>query len=298
MTVAITAQGMAASPIFVADKQGFFAQNGLSVERSVVSAGGAAVATAVISNSVSLAYANASPILSPSTAKDVLLLATPSVHYPYSLLVAPAIKTVKDLDGKTIGVSAYNGQDDLALTALLEASSVNPSSVKRLAIGGGMPARLAALTAGKVDGSLFGPPYDITVKRQNFTLLSKVYEDVKGPVAQDVVYTSKSYAQAHHAETVGFLKALIQAIRFGKANPEPTKQLIKQWVTVEDDEQLQASYDAYFTHEFESDPTPQPAAIQTNIDNEAKARGEKSSLQPDQVIDASFVKEALAALPR
>jgi ABC-type nitrate/sulfonate/bicarbonate transport system substrate-binding protein len=137
----------------------------------------------------------------------------------------------------------------------------------------------------------------LTVQHQKFSLLSKVYEDVKGAVAQDVVYTSKSYTQAHHAEVVGFLKGLVQAIRFGKANPDPTKALIKQWVKVDDDEQLQASYDAYFTHEFESDPTPQPAAIQTNIDNEAKARGEQSTLKPADVIDPSFIKEALAALP-
>ncbi|MFI5266522.1 MAG: ABC transporter substrate-binding protein [Chloroflexota bacterium] len=296
LTVAITSQGMDVIPLFIADKQGFLNREGLQVERSIVSAG-ATIATGVLSSSIDVGYANASPILSGSTAGNVAILATPSVHYPYSLLVWPSVKTLKDLQGKTVGVSGYNGQDDLALTALLEASNIPPTSVKRLAIGGGMPARLAALQAGKIDGSLFGPPYDLTVQREKFTLLSKVYEEVKQAVAQNVIYTSRSYAQSHHPQMVGLLKAVVEAISFAKDNPEPAKQLINQWVKADDAELLQASYDAYVTHGFERDPSPHPEAIQTNIDNEAAARSEKSTLRPDQVIDASYIKEALAALP-
>jgi NitT/TauT family transport system substrate-binding protein len=295
MTVAITSQGMDVSPLFVADKQGFLAKEGLQVERNIVSAG-ATIAAGIVSGSIDVAYANASPILSPSTAGNVVVLATPSIHYPYSLLVASAIKTPQDLQGKTVAVSGYNGQDDLALTALLQTKGISPSSVKRLAIGGGMPARLAALQAGQVDGSLFGPPYDLTVQRQKFVILSRVYEDVSQPVAQNVVYTDRNYAQAHHQQVVGLLKALVEAIRFGKDNPEPTKQLINQWVKADDNELLQASYDAYFAHGFERDPSPRADAVQTNIDSEAAAKGEKPTLQASLVVDASYMKEALAAL--
>jgi ABC-type nitrate/sulfonate/bicarbonate transport system substrate-binding protein len=296
LSLAITSQGMDVSPIFVAEKQGFLSREGLTVERSVVSAG-ATIATGVFSNSINVGYANASPILSPQTAAGIIVLATPSVHYPYSLLVAPDVKSLKDLQGKTVAVSGYNGQDDLAMTALLEVNNLPANSVKRLAIGGGMPARVAAMQAGQVQGALFGPPYDLTVQKQKFAILSRVYEDVKTPVAQNVIYTSRTFAQSHHQQMVGLLKALVSAIRSGKDNPEPTKELINQWVKADDAEALQASYDAYWAKGFERDPSPQPAAIQTNIDNEAAARNEKPSLKADQVIDASFMKEALAALP-
>ncbi|MFI5265905.1 MAG: hypothetical protein ACHQ7M_00865, partial [Chloroflexota bacterium] len=85
LTVAITSQGMDVIPLFIADKQGFLSREGLQVERSIVSAG-ATIATGVLSSSINVGYANASPILSGSTAGNVAILATPSVHYPYSLL--------------------------------------------------------------------------------------------------------------------------------------------------------------------------------------------------------------------
>jgi ABC-type nitrate/sulfonate/bicarbonate transport system substrate-binding protein len=128
-------------------------------------------------------------------------------------------------------------------------------------------------------------------------VLSHLYDDLKTPVAQDVIYTNRDFAQGHHAQMVGLLKGWVEALRYGKANPDPTKQLINQWVPASDVELLQATYDAYFGHEYEADPTPNSDAIQTNINNEAAARGEKPTLQPSQVIDASYIKEALASLP-
>ncbi|MBV8086823.1 MAG: ABC transporter substrate-binding protein [Chloroflexi bacterium] len=297
ITLAIPSQAMPAFPLFIDEKQGFYQQDGLQVERTVVAAGAPAIATGVISNSINVALSSATPILAPSTVGQVVILATPSVRYPYSVAVKSDIQSLKDLQGKTVGVSAVNGQDDLAFTSLLAAQGLPANAVKKLAIGGGMPARLAAMQAGQIDASMFSPPYDLTVQRQGFTILSHVYDDLKTPVAQDVFYTQRGYAQSHHAQMVGILRAWVEALRWGKANPDQAKALINQWVAAGDDQLTQATYDAYFGHEYEMDPSPSADAVQTNITNEAAARGEQPSLQASQVIDASYMKEALAALP-
>jgi len=296
ITIAITSQAMPGFPLYLGEKQGFYAKEGAPIEHTVVSAGAPAIATGVISGSIPVAMSSVTPILAPSTVGEVIVLATPSIRYPYSVVVKSDVKSIKDLQGKTVGVSAINGQDDLAFTSLLEANGLQANAVQKRMIGGGMPGRLAAMQAGQIDASMFSPPYDITVQRQGFTILSHVYDDLKTPVAQDVVYTKKSYAESHHAQMVGLLKGWVESVRYGKANPEPTKQLINEWVPAGDAELLQATYDAYFGHEYEDDPTPNAEAIQTNINNEAAARGEKPTLQPAQVIDASYMKEALAAL--
>ena len=294
LTIAIQSQSMPTFPLFLAQHQGFLEQEGLAVDWLIVSAA-TNIATAVIDGNVPVALASITPLLSPSAVGDVAVVATPSNHYAYSLVVRPEVKAFSDLPGKVAAVSAASGQDDFALTAVLQANNVQPESVRRLAVGA-MAQRLAAMQSGHIDCTLFTPPYDVIVQRQGLVVLARLYESVRTPVAQDVIYTTRAWAQAHRPQLVGFLRAYVRAIRFGKANPDATKQLINQWVQAADDDLLQSSFQAYFGSEFESDPTPSTAAIQANINQNAQLLGQPATLRPDQVIDSSYIQQALAGL--
>ena len=294
LTVAIPSQSMPTFPLFVARQQGYSAEEGLELDWLIVTAA-TNIATAVITGTVPVALASITPLLSPAAVGDVVVVATPSNHYAYSLVVRPEVKGFSDLPGKVAAVSAPNGLDDLALTAELKANNIPPDSVTRQPVGA-MAQRLAAMQSGLIDVTLFAPPYDVIVQRQGLVVLERLYESLTTLVAQDVIYTTRAWAQAHRSQLVGFLRAYVRSIRFGKANPDATKQLINQWVPAADDELLQSSFQAYFVGEFESDPTPSAPAILANINQNAQLLGNPATLRPEQVIDSSYMQQALAGL--
>jgi ABC-type nitrate/sulfonate/bicarbonate transport system substrate-binding protein len=217
-------------------------------------------------------------------------------RYSYNVVTKPDIKTFADVAGKTFSIGTGPGTNpDFALTAVLEAHGMKADAVKRVT-GGDTATRAAALEGGKVDATLLDPPYDLPVIDKGFNVVSSVTDEVKKPVAGSVLYTTRAYANAHRDQMVAVSKGIIKAIRFGKSNPEETTKLISSWTKIEDRRALERGYDFYFKKMLSDQPIPTAAAVQTSIENSAKARKEETKLKPEDVIDDSFVKQALQQL--
>lgn len=77
-----------------------------------------------------------------------------SVRSPLALVVSPnaaRIRSVKDLPGATVGVSAFGSSGNYFVNLLLAKSGINPKSVKLVATGGGHAVTVAWAEQGRVD---------------------------------------------------------------------------------------------------------------------------------------------------
>jgi NitT/TauT family transport system substrate-binding protein len=77
-----------------------------------------------------------------------------SVRSPLALVVSPKvdrIRTIKDLLGATIGVSAYGSSGNYFVNLLLARHSLDPRAVKLVATGGGHAVTVAWAEQGRVD---------------------------------------------------------------------------------------------------------------------------------------------------
>ncbi|MFI5267864.1 MAG: ABC transporter substrate-binding protein [Chloroflexota bacterium] len=297
MTIAYSSPSLGEFPVYLADQKGYYRDAGLDVKLTYIR-GSAELAAAVLSNNVQVAYTAAEAVLGAAMQGNAqpVILTMADRHYSYNVIAKPEIKTFTELAGKVVSIGSTPGTlPDFALSADLEAHGMALDSVKRV-IGGDTATRAAAVISGKADATLLDPPYDLPVVDKGFRSVSSVYEDVKQPVVGTVFYTTRPYAAAHHDQLVGITKALIRAIRFGRANPDETKKLITGWTKIEDQRSLDRGYQVYFNNIFVDDPSPLPQALQQSIDNEAKARKEQSTLKAADFIDASIVKQALQEL--
>ena len=297
LTIAYSSPSLGELPVFIAAQRGFYRDEGLDVKLTYIR-GSAELAAAVISNNVQVAYTAAEAVLGAAMQGNAqpVILTMADTHYSYNVIAKPEVKTFADLAGKVVSIGSTPGTlPDFALSADLEAHGMALDSVKRI-IGGDTATRAAALISGKVDATLLDPPYDLPVVDKGFHNISAVYEDVKQPVVGTVFYSTRTYANADKDQMLGVTKALIRAIRFGKANQAETEKLMTAWTKIEDQRSLDAGWKVYFQNIFQDDPSPLPAPLQQSIDSEAKARKEQSTLKAQDFIDASYVKQALQQL--
>ena len=146
--------GSSLVPFWIAQEQGIFARNGVDVEliwmQSTLST------TALLAGEVDVIYGTPQSILSVLTSKNPPPLVTiaawgsASEHW---LVVNPAIKSAKDLEGKAIGMSRPRSADHGYTLVILERLGIDPRKVTFLSTGG-QASRATAVEAGTTVGQL------------------------------------------------------------------------------------------------------------------------------------------------
>lgn len=140
---------------FIAQKEGFFRQEGLNVTVKPVVQSIAAI-SAMLSGSVDIIAGGNYVSFFEGEAKGafkirVLVDGTSCGHHTFSVLALAksGIKTPADLAGKTVAVNIPNNIQSLMLNALLNADNVDASKVTYVPVP--FPQMAAALQAGRVD---------------------------------------------------------------------------------------------------------------------------------------------------
>lgn len=204
-------------PVFWAEENGIFEDNGLQVEL-VKSTGGAAALTALQSGDIDLAFTNPfSTLIARSQNIDVRWIATAyettSVEADGTNAMAVAkdsgIATAPDLNGKTIGVNEIGGINEIITTEWLKTNGADAASVKFVALPFNELA--SSVSSGKIDAAQI-PAQNVDPKL-GLTSLADPYVAVgngKGLVFAGYVGTNKNSKDKEESFTA-FQKSLIAA---------------------------------------------------------------------------------------
>jgi NitT/TauT family transport system substrate-binding protein len=123
-------------PVLIAEKNGYFRDEGLSINVTVFP-GGAAAQPALIAGKIDFLHTNTvSLFLARAQGYDLMLVSNNSVSQPKPpdaarLMVKPGspIQSVKDLEGKKVAVNTLNNVVWLAVRALIEKKGGDPRKV-------------------------------------------------------------------------------------------------------------------------------------------------------------------------
>jgi ABC-type nitrate/sulfonate/bicarbonate transport system substrate-binding protein len=166
--------GSSLVPFWIGQEQGIFAKHGIDVELIWMQSN--LSTAALLAGEVDTAFGTPQSLFAVLTAKNPPPLTTiaawgsASEHW---LVVNPAIKTGKDLEGKTIGVSRPRSADHGYTTVILERMAVDPRKITFLSTGG-QGQRAAAVEAGTTMGSSFNRYYTLQLKRKGFRDLARL----------------------------------------------------------------------------------------------------------------------------
>ena len=217
-------------PLTIAEQLGYFKDEGLQVEIPDF-AGGAKALQALVGGSadvVSGAYehtinmqAKNQPIMSV-----VLQGRAPQIVMAVSTKTMPGYKSIADLKGKKIGVTAPGSSTAMMASYVLAKAGLKASDVSFIGVGASSGA-IAAVKSGQVDAIANLDPVITMLQRDN---LIKVVADTRtlkdtqavygGPMPAACLYTPVKFVQDNPGTTQALAKAMVRALRWlQKAGP-------------------------------------------------------------------------------
>lgn len=206
-------QSVFALPILVAERQGYFVQEGLAFSMLPVAGGGEALVRALHDGTADLAHV-ATPFLIQAALKgsDAVAINAEFNNPIYTLVAKPEIKSYADLKGKLIAIAAEKGSITLSIRKLLTSKGLARDDVRTIFVDG-TPDRLKVLMAGEVDAAILGQPQDFTAMRRGFHVLGDSTE-----VVPEYVYTvsavRRGWGNGNKEAVVRFVRAIASALRF------------------------------------------------------------------------------------
>jgi NitT/TauT family transport system substrate-binding protein len=225
---------------YVAQDEGFFSRNGLTVTLVPESTGAQAI-RGVVAGQGFFAAGGTDGLASADAAGGKLVGIWDYGTDDLSIIASQKVSSIKDLAGTTIGVTDKVGPA-YTLPVLALASVGLKANAANYAVLGGRPALVTALASGRIQAAAFHVDDGLTVAKKDPQV--HVIAQMSQVVPQwwyGAVSVDQRYAQANPEVVKAFLTAMIQAQRWMYANASQTIAIGVKY-TKEDPDVVTAAY--------------------------------------------------------
>ena len=210
-------------PTVLAKQLGEFDKAGLAVEL-VDLKGGSDALKAVLGGSADVVSGYFDHCVNLAARKQELQAFVVYDRYPgLVLVVSPShngeIKSIEDLAGKKVGVSAPGSSTDFFLKYLLKKNGLDPSSAAVIGVGLGATA-VAAMEQGQIDAAVMLDP-SVTVLQGNHSDL-RILSDTRtqkdtlstfgGEYPGGALYSTTAWVNSHEKEVQGLTNAIVSTL--------------------------------------------------------------------------------------
>jgi NitT/TauT family transport system substrate-binding protein len=275
------------APLFVGVDEGFFKNNGLDV--SLLQIGGPQEIPAVLSGDTQFATVGATELANADQKGSNLVMVATIVDLPFFWLYANAkYKTVPDLAGQTIGITAAGSSTDSAARLFLSHFNVL-DRVKIAPAGGTQPSILAAMTQGGIAGGILSPPVSDQAAKEGFISLTDGVS-LGIPMNTAGLVLPRAYINDHLDVVKRYLKSYQQGWTFigNPANQAEVIKVLAKW-TKSDAATVGPGYQAALKiWSTTKTPTVNPQAITNllNLNDDPAIRAVKA----ESLIDNSLLQ--------
>jgi NitT/TauT family transport system substrate-binding protein len=272
--------------LYVCQDEGIFAKHGLNVELTLLQTS-AQLLGAMASDSVQVAGGDGSAIAAGALQdQDLKMVELKLPVYFTEMWGKPNIKSIGDLKGKTVAVTAAGSVTDNATRIMLAdkglTKDVNVTNFASLS------AAMAAAKNGSVDAIVTAPPQAASMRNSGW---AKVTDMTNYKTAASVYAVSGKYASEHADVVQKFVDADVECLNYLKDSANRTKSVdaIAKHTQTDDKELAGYAYD-FFTKIWSDKPVVDTGIVQSTF--ETAAQGKKAP-SVSKFIDNSFVNKTL-----
>jgi NitT/TauT family transport system substrate-binding protein len=289
-TTAYVSDSAGVLPLWIAKEAGIFARNGLDVQAVRVHASVGVMA--LMSGELQFVLASG-PVVVESALRgsNTVYVAGGMSTLDFVLVTRPEIKTAEQLKGGTVGLSAIRGANPTATRFALQKLGLAPKDVSLIVVGG-TSERIASLRLGKIHGTLFSPPQNITAQREGFNALADVAE-LGLPFVHIGVVTTRAMIRDKPEIVRRYVKSHVEAVALMKTDRELALKVLGKYLgQIKERDVLAKSYDAAAPdNRISRKQYPSLAGLQMALDLLADENPKAKVAKPEDFVDNRFIKE-------
>ena len=286
--IGISAPVVTIFPVWMAQIAGLDAKEGLKVE-SITMEGGSRGVQVLLSGEIQAMHVGLAPVVQANKqGADLRLVTSTANTIPITIFASPTIKSAQDLKGKTIGISTFGSETDVAVSIALQRLGLTRQDVTISQIGGSSQ-RFGALLAGRIDAAPLLEPTITAAKEKGFNPLLDLAA-ANTPWIFDGVVVTSAYLKEHRDALVHFVKAYIAGAYLALSDVKRAKEVIGQKYKTTDPKVIDATYND-FKRLMPLDAAPSIAGAK-NVIAQLQAIGiEVGSKDVNDYLDMSIIQD-------
>lgn len=278
------------APLWVTQDKGFFRKNGLDVQVILIESG-TTTAQALVAGDISFAtLAGPAVIQSNLRGADTVMIAGIVNTLTFQLFTEKGITRPDQFKGKSVGVTRYGSATDFAMRYALDKYGLDVNKEVAILQLGNVPALLAAMEAGKIQGAMLSAPTSLRAKKMGFPMLADL--QMLGLEYQHTsVATSRALIKSKPDLARDFMRAYVEGIHYAKTHRKETLDVLAKYLRTDDREVLDDTYESIVQTLVPEKPYPTQKGVQIILRELGAKDPAARSARPEQFIDASIVKE-------
>jgi ABC-type nitrate/sulfonate/bicarbonate transport system substrate-binding protein len=294
--VSASSKTLGYSPLWVAQKQGFFERQGLDAQVVLVS--GADKSTmALLGGSVYVGSGSIDATIG-AVEQGADLITTGGVinGLTHMLMGGKKFKSYEDLRGANIGSSGITSGTAFVLRRMMAAKGLHyPKDYNLVNVGPSAQSYLA-LTANRVDAALIAVPLSSDAAELGYNIIGRAADIIPNYQLTEIS-TRRSWAEKNRPVMVRFMKAMVLAMRWLYDNKEPAIDFLAKEMRLKP-EHARKGWEYYTEHKIWN---PNAEASIEGVRTVIQIMGDRGLLKaplpsPNKYLDPSYLQEALKEL--
>src|SRR5262245_10473831 len=287
------------SPLWVASKKGFFDQQGLDVQ-VVLLRGVPMTVQALVGGSLHFGSGGPEPYIEASERGLDLVVTGGIINGLTQFVIATKnYRTYEDLRGATFGQSSLTGGIVTAFRETLRLKGLEyPRDYKIIVIAGGSSANLAAMQSDRIAATTVAVPLNFAAEEAGFNIIGRLIDAIPNFQVNAEV-KKRSWAEKKRPLMVGFMKVMVQALRWLHENRDPAVEFLSKEMQLKPIHARKGW--EYYTQNrlWPPDGDVTLEGMRNNIRFYADQTGAKGPLpEASKFVDRSYLQEALGELDR
>jgi NitT/TauT family transport system substrate-binding protein len=226
------------APLYVGMEQGFFEQEGLTIEPQLAE-GGAAIVPSVISGDYQIGFSNTTSLIiaaSKNLPVQIIcqgVLAGTGPDDAWDALLVPKgsdIKAPADLEGKTVAVNTLNNVGPLTINTAMKQAGADYTKIKYVEVP--FPDMNAALEAKRVDAAWVVEPGFTGGLAAGSKPLFHPYEETAENLTVATYFASKQYIGENRDVVDRFVRAMEKSLEYASNNPDAVRKAVGEYTEI------------------------------------------------------------------
>ena len=284
--IAYSSISAAMLPLFVTKDKKLFDKHGVDVELTYIR--GIAI-EALIAGEVQFVRASPPSVVTSTLRGADLAVIANTINVPvFSLMTRAELRRPEDLRGKKIGVTNLGDSPDLVLSMMLDKFGLQRGrDVTVLAIRGGMPDMILAVSKGFVDGGVISAPSNLRGMKLGLRELIDS-ADLGLPYLNSPLSTRRAYIKSHRDTVLRVLRGYYQGVQETHNDRDGAIKILAKYTRVQEPEILAESYRIYGQKHLQKSIQVDLEGVRQLLRTLGK---ESANANPSQFVDASLIQE-------